>query len=141
LFLAVEKVGKAGKVIGVDMTPEMISLARKNAAEGNCTNVEFSLGEIENLPVADNTIDVMISNCVINLSPFHSIPYAWNTASQMPGQTRERHAQFPDSLRTKKTLGFDLFLLLAFYIIFIRDHFVYFSNSPSNPIQVLSSTY
>jgi len=68
-FLAVEKVGKAGKVIGVDMTPEMISLARKNAAEGNYANVEFRLGEIENLPVADNTIDVMISNCVINLSP------------------------------------------------------------------------
>ena len=68
-FLAAEKVGKAGKVIGVDMTPEMISLARKNAEEGNHTNVEFRLGEIENLPVADNTIDVMISNCVINLSP------------------------------------------------------------------------
>ena len=68
-FLAAEEVGKTGRVIGVDMTPEMISLARKNAEEGNHKNVEFRLGEIENLPVADNTIDVMISNCVINLSP------------------------------------------------------------------------
>jgi SAM-dependent methyltransferase len=68
-FLAAEKVGKSGKVIGVDMTPDMISLARKNAEKGNDTNVEFRLGEIENLPVADNTIDVIISNCVINLSP------------------------------------------------------------------------
>lgn len=68
-FLAAEKVGQPGKVIGVDMTPEMVSLARKNAEKGNHTNVEFRLGEIENLPVADNTADVIISNCVINLSP------------------------------------------------------------------------
>ncbi len=68
-FLAAEKVGQSGKVIGVDMTPEMVSLARKNAAKGNHTNVEFRLGEIENLPVADNAVDVIISNCVINLSP------------------------------------------------------------------------
>lgn len=68
-FLAAEKVGQPGKVIGVDMTPEMVSLARKNAEKGNHTNVEFRLGEIENLPVADNTVDVIISNCVINLSP------------------------------------------------------------------------
>jgi arsenite methyltransferase len=68
-FLAGQKVGKKGKVIGVDMTPEMISLARKNAVKGNDTNVEFRLGEIENLPVADGIVDVIISNCVINLSP------------------------------------------------------------------------
>jgi arsenite methyltransferase len=68
-FLAAEKVGQSGKVIGVDMTAEMVSLARKNAEKGNHTNVEFRLGEIENLPVADNTVDVIISNCVINLSP------------------------------------------------------------------------
>jgi len=67
-FLAAEKVGQSGKVIGVDMTPEMVSLARKNAEKGNHTNVEFRLGEIENLPVADNTVDAIISNCVINLS-------------------------------------------------------------------------
>ena len=68
-FLAAKKVGKTGKVIGVDMTPEMLERARKNAVKGNYTNVEFRQGEIEKLPVDDNYIDVIISNCVINLSP------------------------------------------------------------------------
>jgi ubiquinone/menaquinone biosynthesis C-methylase UbiE len=68
-FLAANKVGKRGKVIGVDMTPEMIDKARANARKGKYTNVEFRLGEIENLPAADNSVDVIISNCVINLSP------------------------------------------------------------------------
>ena len=68
-FLASKKVGKTGKVIGVDMTPEMLEKARRNAEKGGYNNVEFRLGEIENLPVADNSVDVIISNCVINLSP------------------------------------------------------------------------
>jgi ubiquinone/menaquinone biosynthesis C-methylase UbiE len=68
-FLAAKKVGKTGKVIGVDMTPEMLDKARANAKKGKYTNVEFRLGEIENLPVADKTVDVIISNCVINLAP------------------------------------------------------------------------
>jgi len=68
-FLAAKKVGKQGKVIGVDMTPEMLDKARANAKKGKYTNVEFRLGEIENLPVADNSVDVIISNCVINLAP------------------------------------------------------------------------
>jgi len=68
-FLAANRVGKNGRVIGVDMTPEMIEKARQNARKGNYGNVEFRLGEIENLPVADNSVDVIISNCVINLSP------------------------------------------------------------------------
>jgi SAM-dependent methyltransferase len=68
-FLAAKKVGEKGKVIGVDMTPEMIDRARDNAKKSKYKNVEFRLGEIENLPVADNTADVVISNCVINLSP------------------------------------------------------------------------
>ncbi|MGB2815083.1 MAG: arsenite methyltransferase [Dehalococcoidales bacterium] len=68
-FLAANKVGKNGKVIGVDMTPEMIEKARENAEKGGYRNVEFRLGEIESLPAADNSIDVIISNCVINLSP------------------------------------------------------------------------
>ncbi|QDX94065.1 methyltransferase domain-containing protein [Brevibacillus laterosporus] len=68
-FLASKQVGKNGRVIGVDMTPEMISKARSNAHNHQYTNVEFRLGEIENLPIADNTVDVIISNCVINLSP------------------------------------------------------------------------
>jgi SAM-dependent methyltransferase len=68
-FLAARAVGPAGSVIGVDMTPQMISKARKNQAAGGYTNVEFRLGEIENLPVADSSIDAIMSNCVINLSP------------------------------------------------------------------------
>lgn len=68
-FLAANKVGEKGKVIGVDMTPEMIEKARGNAKKDNYSNVEFRLGEIDNLPVADNTIDIVISNCVINLAP------------------------------------------------------------------------
>ena len=68
-FLAANKVGKSGRVIGVDMTPEMIQKARENAEKGNYGNVEFRLGEIENLPVADNSVDIVISNCVINLAP------------------------------------------------------------------------
>lgn len=68
-FLAAQQVGKTGKVIGVDMTPSMISKARKNAEKMETTQVEFLLGEIENLPIANETADVIISNCVINLSP------------------------------------------------------------------------
>jgi SAM-dependent methyltransferase len=67
-FLAAKEVGSTGRVIGVDMTPEMLDKARENAARDNFHNVEFRLGEIENLPVADNMVDVVISNCVINLS-------------------------------------------------------------------------
>jgi arsenite methyltransferase len=68
-FLAAAKVGKSGKVIGVDMTSEMIEKARENAKKGNYGNVEFRLGEIEKLPVANGSVDLIISNCVINLSP------------------------------------------------------------------------
>ncbi|MFO8043048.1 MAG: arsenite methyltransferase [Alkalispirochaeta sp.] len=68
-FLAAEKVGPQGRVIGVDMTPEMVDRARANAQSGGYTHVEFRLGEIEALPVADASVDLIISNCVINLSP------------------------------------------------------------------------
>jgi arsenite methyltransferase len=68
-FLAAQEVGPRGRVIGVDMTPAMISKARSNASKANFDNVEFRLGEIEYLPVADASIDVIISNCVLNLSP------------------------------------------------------------------------
>jgi arsenite methyltransferase len=67
-FIASARVGAQGKVIGVDMTPEMIDRARENIRKGHYQNVEFRLGEIENLPVADNTVDIITSNCVINLS-------------------------------------------------------------------------
>lgn len=68
-FLAARLVGPGGKVIGVDMTPEMIQKARENARKGNHENVEFRLGEIEHLPAANDSVDIVISNCVINLSP------------------------------------------------------------------------
>jgi len=68
-FLAAAETGKKGYVIGIDMTSAMVSKARINASKGNYTNVEFRLGEIEHMPVANDTVDVIISNCVINLSP------------------------------------------------------------------------
>jgi len=68
-FLSAREVGETGQVIGVDMTPTMISKARKNAEKGEFKHVQFRLGEIEHLPIADNTADIIISNCVINLSP------------------------------------------------------------------------
>ena len=68
-FLAARQVGESGRVIGVDVTPEMVQKSRENAKKGEYPNVEFRLGEIEHLPVADQSVDAIISNCVINLSP------------------------------------------------------------------------
>jgi arsenite methyltransferase len=84
-FLAANKVGESGKVIGVDMTPEMLEKARENARNGNYGNVEFRLGEIENLPVADNSVSVIISNCVINLVPDKSRAFAETFRVLKPG--------------------------------------------------------
>ncbi|ATX82069.1 Methyltransferase domain-containing protein [Mariprofundus ferrinatatus] len=75
-FLAAQEVGEGGRVIGIDMTPAMLSKARQNAEKGEFSNVEFRLGEIEHLPVADNTADIIISNCVINLSPHKELVFA-----------------------------------------------------------------
>ena len=69
IFLASPKVGPEGKAIGIDMTPEMIERARRNAAQGGYSNVEFHLAKIDKLPLADNSVDCVISNCVINLAP------------------------------------------------------------------------
>jgi len=85
-FLAARAVGETGWVIGVDMTPEMVSKARENAVNAGFNNVEFRLGEIEHLPVADKSVDVIISNCVINLSP-------------------EKHKVFDDAFRVLKPGG------------------------------------
>jgi SAM-dependent methyltransferase len=68
-FLAAREVGSTGRVVGVDMTPEMVETARENAVENDAERVEFRLGEIEHLPVADESVDVVLSNCVVNLSP------------------------------------------------------------------------
>ena len=75
-FLAAREVGSEGHVIGVDMTPEMIERARENVEKNDAANVEFRLGEIEHLPISDESVDVIISNCVINLSPNKSQVFA-----------------------------------------------------------------
>ena len=79
-FLAARAVGPTGRVIGVDMTPEMVLRARENAQKAQFDNVEFRLGEIEHLPVADASVDVIISNCVINLSPDKPLCFAMRSA-------------------------------------------------------------
>ncbi len=84
-FLAAFQVGPKGRAIGVDMTPEMIHKARENAAKGKVRNVDFRLGEIEHLPVADGTADVILSNCVINLSPDKPQVYAEAARVLKPG--------------------------------------------------------
>jgi arsenite methyltransferase len=84
-FLAAKRVGATGRVIGVDMTPEMVSKARDNARKVGATNVEFRLGEIESLPVADGSVDVILSNCVINLSPDKSTVFKEAFRALKPG--------------------------------------------------------
>jgi len=84
-FLAANKVGPAGKVIGVDMTAEMVEKANGNARKGHYANVEFRLGEIESLPVEDNSVDVVISNCVINLVPDKSAAFKESYRVLKPG--------------------------------------------------------
>ncbi len=84
-FLASSQVGPTGRVIGVDMTPDMLDKARRNAAVGGYDNVEFRLGEIEHLPVADGSVDAIISNCVVNLSPDKPAVYAEAMRVLRPG--------------------------------------------------------
>ncbi len=84
-FLAVGRTGKTGTVIGVDMTPDMVERARANAKENGYDNVDFRLGEIEHLPVADGTVDLVISNCVINLSPDKPAVFAESLRVLKPG--------------------------------------------------------
>jgi SAM-dependent methyltransferase len=84
-FLAAQRVGESGKVIGVDMTPEMVEKAGINAAKLNISNVEFRHGEIEKLPLEDLSVDVVISNCVINLSPDKSTVFKEIHRTLKPG--------------------------------------------------------
>lgn len=84
-FLAARRVGASGKVIGVDLTPEMVHKAGENAEKLSISNVDFRLGKIEELPVSDSSVDVVISNCVINLSPDKSAVFAEIHRSLRPG--------------------------------------------------------
>ena len=104
-FLAARDTGPTGRVIGVDMTPAMLTRARGNAVKGGFENVEFRLGEIENLPVADASIDVIISNCVINLSPEKGRVFAEAMRALRPGGRMVVSdlvlvAPLPDSVRS-----------------------------------------
>jgi len=108
-FLAAREVGETGKVIGVDMTPDMVSKARKNAETIETHNVEFRLGEIENLPVADNCADIIMSNCVINLSPDKLSVYKDSYRILKPGGRLAisdvlATAQLPDEIRNDLSL-------------------------------------
>lgn len=108
-FLAAQKVGPQGKVIGVDMTPEMVAGARANAEREEYNNIDFRLGELENLPVPDESVDVIISNCVVNLSPDKPRVFAEAFRVLKPGgrlmiMDMIARAPLPDRLRSNPGL-------------------------------------
>lgn len=116
-FLASRETGETGKVIGVDITPEMVAQAQKNAEKGNYSNVEFRLGEIENLPVESNSVDLIISNCVINLS-------------------NQKEQVFTEAFRVAKLGG----RLLISDIVLLADLPEYIKNSLEGHVACLAGT-
>jgi len=105
-FLAAKRVGPQGRVIGLDMTPDMIKLAQKNAKQVGATNVEFRFGEMEDMPLPDATVDVIISNCVINLSPDKDAVFAEALRVLRPGGRVSvsdivLHGELPESIAVR----------------------------------------
>jgi len=138
-FLASKKAGDTGKVIGIDMTAEMISKARTNAEKQNFKNVEFRLGEIENLPVANETVDVIISNCVINLSPnkeqvFKEAFRVLKNGGRLAISDIVLTAELPDEV--KKDLG--LYSACVSGASYIKDLEQYMSLAGFNEIKIAS---
>jgi ubiquinone/menaquinone biosynthesis C-methylase UbiE len=105
-FLAAKKVGPEGRVIGLDMTPDMIKLARRNAKKMGATNVEFRFGEMEEMPLEDASVDVIISNCVVNLSPDKDAVFGEANRVLRPGGRMSISdividGQLPESIRNR----------------------------------------
>lgn len=140
VFLAAQKVGPTGKAIGIDMTPQMIELARRNAAKGGFANVEFHQATIDQLPLPDNSVDCIISNCVINLAPDKSAVFREIARVLKPGGRLA-----VSDIALKKPLPDDLASDIMAYVgciagaILIEDYQRKLREAGFAPVQVLDS--
>jgi len=141
-FLAAQRVGSVGHVIGVDMTKEMIDKATRNAQSGKFTNVEFRLGEIEKLPVENNSIDVIISNCVINLSPdkksvFEEAYRVLKPGGRLMVSDLVLVKELPASIRE----SIEAYVGCLAGAIFKKDYLEFIKSAGFNDIKIVGETY